>query len=541
MQGVFRMRVMHLRRISACVLGLVCLTCQPAKAALTWRIDFNGSSLDTQSTPGFTGWLVSNTSHEQTFTNVDGGAVSSNMTVQLNAGGGSAWSVYQRTMNAGVAVSLYRDGAQYNNAGGGMTVSTGNLTPGVLYAVRFWYFDDEYTIGTVQSYVNVTDGAGEPLGTLTNVATANLAAGNAGLPNDLYDSRYCLYAEITAGDAGTVDVTITPGSAANVKLNAMEVIALGEVPPRLTYSGTVLDEADTNDGSITNTLTIMLANDSFTGSDGDNLIPVGKASVANVPAGLTAVLVLQDATTALLSLTGQAASHAAADSINDLSVTFADSAFSTHPAADVIGFSRTDLAIHFSDPLQRSLDFSSTVFYEAATDDGSIGNTLTLTLSNEQFAGSNGENFITSGKVLAANVPAGLTAVLTRQDATTAVFSLTGQAFAHVATNSITDLSLTFDDSAFSGGDAAGISGASRADLCVNFNGLVIEGPPDGVFLAWSSCPGAHYRIVVSTNLLAPDGGFVPVVTNIPATPAYNQRYIVPSGGTTGFYRVVRE
>jgi hypothetical protein len=473
--------------------------------------------------------------------NVDGGAVSSNMTVRLNGTGGTTWNTYQRTMNAGTATNLYRDGMQYSSAGGGMTVSAANLSPGVLYAVRFWYFDDEYTTGTIQSYVNVTGGAGETLGALTNVAAANLAGGNAGLPNSLYDVRYCLYAEITAGDNGTVDVAITPNSAVNVKLNAIEVVALGEAPPRVTYSATTLNEAAANDGTVTNTLTLTLSGDAFTGSNGDDFISLGKASAGNVPSGLTAVLTRQSSSAAVLSLTGTASAHAAANSINNMSLVFSNSAFTLNQATNITGYSRADIAVTFSDPLTRSLSYDSTTFTEAPADNGSIQNTLTLSLANETFTGSNGDNLIALGKASVGNVPSGLTAVLTRQSASTAVLSLTGQASAHVATNSISNLSLTFADTAFTGGGAAGVSGYARTDLYVNFNGLVIEGPTDGVFLAWSSYPAAKYRIEVSTNLMAVGGGFHPVVTNIPATPAYNQRYVAPSGADTEFYRVVRE
>jgi len=511
-------------------LGSLLLSGAAAEAALTWRVDFNGASSDTLSTSNFSGWTVSGTSRTQTFANVDGGVLSSNIAVRLIGGG--TWSTYERTMGASTATNLYRDGAQTTVSG--ITVSITNLTPGVSYGVRFWYFDNSFSIGTTQTYVNVTGGSSVSLGSLTN-------KGSAQLPNSLYDSRYCLYAEITADAAGSIDVTVTPSSG-NTKITALEVTALGTPPVgSLAYSGTVFTEAAANNGTVTNSLTLTLSGETFTGGDGDNFIALGKASAGNVPSGLTAVLTRQSSSVAVLSLTGTASAHGAADSINNLSLTLGDSAFTLGSVTNVTGYSQTDLLVTFADPLVRSLAYDSTTFTESALDNGSIQNTLTLSLANETFTGSNGDNLIALSKASVGNVPAGLTAVLTRQSTSAAVLSLTGQAAAHVATNSISNLSLTFADSAFTGGGAAGVTGYAHTDISVNFNGLLIEGPTDGVFLAWSSYPGAHYRIEVSTNLLATAGGFVPVVTNIPATPAYNQRYVAPSGANTEFYRVVRE
>lgn len=503
--------------------------CQVSQGALTWRVDFNGSSGDTLSTSNFTGWTVSGTSRTQSFVNVDGGVISSNISVRLIGGG--TWSTYERTVSSSAATNLYRDGAQTTVSG--ITVSMTNLTPGVSYGVRLWYFDNNYSIGTTQTYVNVTDGSSVNLGSLTN-------RGSAQLPSSLYDSRYSLYAEITAGSGGSIDVTVTPSSG-NTKVTALEMTALGDPPAILNYSGAVFNEADANNGTVTNMLTLTLSGDAFTGGNGDDYIALGKASAGNVPSGLTAVLTRQSSSAAVLSLTGTASAHAAANSINNMSLVFANSAFTLNQATNITGYSRTDLAVTFSDPLVRSLSYDSTTFTEAPADNGSIQNTLTISLANETFTGSNGDDLIALGKASAGNVPSGLTAVLTRQSASAAVLSLTGQAAAHAATNSISNLSLTFANTAFAGGEASGVTGYSRSDISVNYNGLLIEGPVDGVFLAWSSYPGATYRIEVSTNLTAAGGGFIPVVTNIPATPAYNRRYVAPTGADTEFYRVVRE
>lgn len=197
---------------------------------LVWRVDFNGSGNDTLASSNFTGWTVSASSRTQSFANVDGGPVSSFITVRLLGSG--TFTAFQRNMNAGSATNLFRDGGQ--TTASGMTLGISNLSPGAVYTLRVWYFDDEFSMGTTQTYANVTDGASASLGALTNTFAANAAAGHASLPGDLYDARYCLTAELSAGTNGNLDIAITP-NAGNTKINAMELSGIGAEPP-VSYS-----------------------------------------------------------------------------------------------------------------------------------------------------------------------------------------------------------------------------------------------------------------------------------------------------------------
>lgn len=115
----------------------------------------------------------------------------------------------------------------------------------------------------------------------------------------------------------------------------------------LYYSTSSFSEAPTNDGSISTVSTITLANDTFTGTNGDNW----SSLVSNVPAGLTASLLRTSATTATLSFTGKATAHAAADSITNLTVIFTDAAFTGGSASSVNGSTNRTLAIRFNDPV----------------------------------------------------------------------------------------------------------------------------------------------------------------------------------------------
>jgi hypothetical protein len=199
---------------------------------LIWRVDFNGTGNDTLATSNFTGWAVSSTSRTQSFANVDGGSISSSITVRLLGTG--TFGNYQRNMNAGSATNLYRDGGQ-NTAS--FTLAISNLTPAAGYTLKVWYFDDEYTLGTTQTYVNVTDGGSTTLGALTNTFTASATAGHASLPTGLYDTRYHLSANLTAGTNGQLNVSVTP-SGGNAKINALELAAPVAAPETVTLEVT---------------------------------------------------------------------------------------------------------------------------------------------------------------------------------------------------------------------------------------------------------------------------------------------------------------
>jgi hypothetical protein len=62
-----------------------------------------------------------------------------------------------------------------------------------------------------------------------------------------------------------------------------------------------------------------------------------------------------------------------------------------------------------------------------------------------------------------------LTAVLTKTGTTTATLSLTGQATAHASTNDIANLTVSLSDATFTLGNAAGVTGALKDDLVVDF------------------------------------------------------------------------
>ena len=243
--------------------------------------------------------------------------------------------------------------------------------------------------------------------------------------------------------------------------------------PTLSYSSLTLNESLGNDGSISTSLTLTLSNETFTGSDGDDLIATGKASLSNLPAGLSAVLTRTSATSATLTLTGNASAHANANDVANLGLSLADSAFTGASAAAVTGASVSDLHIDFIEP---SLVYSTSVLSEASAFDGSVSGKIVITLvgGTGSFAGSNGDSLL-SGDTTVSNVPAGLTAHLVRTSATTAELSFTGQANSHANANDLSNLSLSLGDSALVGLSAAGLAGATRSDLVIDFADLGVD------------------------------------------------------------------
>jgi len=115
------------------------------------------------------------------------------------------------------------------------------------------------------------------------------------------------------------------------------------------------------------------------------------------------------------------------------------------------------------------VSYASSTLIENSADDGSISGVITITHNNytgATFTGTDGEDFVTSGKALVTGVPTGLTAVIIRNNNLQLTFSLTGNASAHA--NDISNLNITFQNSAFSDSDAANTLNYNT-NLSINF------------------------------------------------------------------------
>lgn len=113
-----------------------------------------------------------------------------------------------------------------------------------------------------------------------------------------------------------------------------------------------------------------------------------------------------------------------------------------------------------------SATYSATKFTEAAANDGSITEEITITLSAGLVFTYFSITELAPGRV--GNVPAGLTASLrSGSDRTYATLTFTGTATAHANVNDITNLTITFFDEDFTPNGVP--SGANRNDLAVDF------------------------------------------------------------------------
>jgi len=118
--------------------------------------------------------------------------------------------------------------------------------------------------------------------------------------------------------------------------------------------------------------------------------------------------------------------------------------------------------------LVRKLSYSAYEFYEALENNGTIHNSITITLTGGSFVGTNGDS-INSTFYTMSNLPTGLSVNLVKVSDTKATLSFDGQATQANDANDIANLTIQFKDGAFSNGDASGVTGFTNNDLVINF------------------------------------------------------------------------
>ncbi|MBU1138167.1 MAG: M6 family metalloprotease domain-containing protein [Proteobacteria bacterium] len=106
----------------------------------------------------------------------------------------------------------------------------------------------------------------------------------------------------------------------------------------------------------------------------------------------------------------------------------------------------------------KSLVYSSDTFTESSSDDGSIVNTITSTLSGDTFTAT----AVSGGYITVANVPDGLTAQVIRTSSSQVTFSLTGNATNHDIEDSMQDIMVQFANEAFTAGDASTVARSTQ-------------------------------------------------------------------------------
>ena len=245
---------------------------------------------------------------------------------------------------------------------------------------------------------------------------------------------------------------------------------LGWFGGSLTFSTTTYTEAVANNGSIGNSIFITLTGDSFATTSGTLLSGVD-FTTTNVPAGLSVVITATSATSAVMTLTGNATLHTNAQDIANLGVTFLDTAFATGPASYISSSTVTDITVDFVNPPQ--LTYSTSTFQESTANDGTIPTVSTVVLTGDTFTASSGP--MTNGvHYNVANVPSGLTVVVTGISATSASITFAGTSTAHANTNDISNFTINFLNGAFTNVSATNVSSSTVNNFLINFNDQAI-------------------------------------------------------------------
>ncbi len=301
--------------------------------------------------------------------------------------------------------------------------------------------------------------------TKTGATTATATLTGTGAPHTA--------AQNTTFQITFLDAAIQTGQAAAgvTGLNGTVLSANFLNPGTAAYSGTTFPEDAANNGAVSQTRTITLTGEQWASAvaTGATFTNVTHYTVANVPAGLTAVLTKTSAAVATISFTGTAAAHAAANSVANVQFTFVGAAIESGSIAG--GLNAVNHSINFNDP--GSAAYSGTTFAESAANDGSIIATRTITLTNELWAlgVATGATFTAGVHYNIANVPAGLTAVLTKTSGNVATISFTGNAAAHLPINDVLNVQFTFLNAALQSNAVAGVTGLNGQNLAINFGG----------------------------------------------------------------------
>lgn len=340
--------------------------------------------------------------------------------------------------------------------------------------------------GSVESTITltITDDSFATIGNLTLATDYTVANVPTGLTVDIVTTSATEAVVSLSGNADShlntddiSDMEITFADAAFLSDNAEHVANsskmdlmvnfMGVFSVNLTWNQTVFNEAAANDGTIGNAISASLSDSTFE-FNGD--FTEGTEFVAeNVPAGLTVNVTITLDTLATISLTGTAASHINADDISNLTIRFTPLAIAN--GGSEIGFvaENTGLAVNFDDLVpDPELTWTGDTFNEAAANDGTIDNTISVTLVHETFTSVGA--FTSGSEFTASNLPAGLTLVVTTSSTTEATISITGTAASHLDADDVNNLTLTFTDAAYTGASASSVINNENTALVINFD-----------------------------------------------------------------------
>lgn len=124
-----------------------------------------------------------------------------------------------------------------------------------------------------------------------------------------------------------------------------------------------------------------------------------------------------------------------------------------------------DVRFDFPASLGAHLAYSTFVLNEAANNDGEVSGVISVVLSGDTFAGTDGDPI---AAVTFTGTPAGLTGHVQKINGTTAVINFSGNATSHAEADKA-QIVLSFQDAAFTTGPASVINGATNRQITINF------------------------------------------------------------------------
>ncbi|WP_440896674.1 GH92 family glycosyl hydrolase [Amphibacillus sp. Q70] len=229
-------------------------------------------------------------------------------------------------------------------------------------------------------------------------------------------------------------------------------------------SKTFIESAE-NDGRIENTIDITLTEASFNQADGTDFVEAGLVEAENVPEGLSIKAEKLNEKTVQLSFDGKAKQHDNKDSVEDVLIEFTDQAFEQQ----VDSKRKTSMfRIVFDNP---TLTYDKKIIAESGQDDGSIEDTILITLTDDTFTGKPGEKFEDTGKVAFLGTPKGLHPSVEMKSDTELELSFSGKAEEHQTP--VKHFGIRFEDAAFTSENADHISNSIQSGLqsfVLNFN-----------------------------------------------------------------------
>jgi len=118
-----------------------------------------------------------------------------------------------------------------------------------------------------------------------------------------------------------------------------------------------------------------------------------------------------------------------------------------------------------------SIQYQTEAFIESVSDDGTFIDTINVFINcvENPLTGTNGEDFVATGKIVVSNLPSGLTAIVKRTSDNTLIAMINGSATDHTSKNSIQNLTFEFQNSAFTDNDASEIENSLKNDLKIMF------------------------------------------------------------------------